>query len=208
MVYPKPTPQFWSLSALWSGWLWGQEAAAPLRGILSSRDLVWPWMTHAAQITLEDLSDVLPEQIPVLGLMPDGEILSLLSWTSGSLAAGLQCRGLALDPDLQQGQSTWTINPSPPGPSGSVNQRVLIREAGLDALQKAGEPRHTLALYAAGMAKLANAGFPEPDSPMTDAGGYYDQLRIDFEENIAYRQGFLHYPGINSWWHQELELVP
>jgi hypothetical protein len=58
------------------------------------------------------------------------------------------------------------------------------------------------------MAHLARAGFPEPDSPMTDAGDYYEQLWKDFEETIAYRQGFLHYPKINSWWHQELELVP
>jgi hypothetical protein len=208
MVYPRPTPQFWSLSALWSGWLWGQEAAAPLRGILSSRDLDWPWMTHATQITLEDLNDVLSEEIPVLGFMPDAEISSLLSWTSGSLAAGLQCNGLALEPDLHQGQSAWTINPSRSDPADIINHRVLIRRAGLDALQKAGEPKHTLALYSAAMANLARAGFPEPDSPMTDAGGYYEQLLKDFEENIAYRQGFLHYPQINSWWHQELDLVP
>ncbi len=207
MVFPRPTPEFWSLSALWSGWLWGQEAAAPLRGILSSRDLDWPWMTHAIQITLQELSEVLPDQIPALGLMPGVGSRSLLSWMSGALAAGLTWKSLALDPDLHQGQSWWEVNPASVEPPATENHRVLIREAGLDILKNAGEPKHTLSLYSAGMAALARAGYPAPESRMTAAGDYYPQLQIDFEENIAYRQGFLHFPKIECWWHQELDLV-
>jgi hypothetical protein len=208
MVYPKPTPQFWSLSALWSGWLWGQEAAAPLRGILSSRDLDWPWMTQATQITLQELGEVLPDQIPVLGLMPTLGIESLLSWTSGSLTAGMQCNGIALDPDNHQGQSTWTINPSPAAPTETSDPRVTIREAGLASLEKAGEPKHTLSVYCSGMVHLAKTGYPASDNRLADSGDYYERLLLDFDENIAYRQGFLHYPEIESWWHQEVDLVP
>jgi hypothetical protein len=208
MVYPKPTPEFWSLSVLWSGWLWGQEAAAPLRGILSSRDLDWSWMTRASQVTLRELSEVLPDQIPVLGIMPQTGRESLLSWTSGSLAAGMEMDSIALDPDLRQGQSCWTCNPSPSEPQADIDHRALIREAGLEVLRKAGEPTHTLSLYSAGIANLARSGYPEPESQMADGGNYFPRLLVDFEENIAYRQGFLHYPDIESWWHQELELVP
>ena len=208
MVYPRPTLEFWSLSALWSGWLWGQDAAAPLRGILSGRDLDWPWMTRASQITLQELSEVLPDQIPVLGLMAEVNTLSLLSWASGSLAAGMKSTGLTLDPDLRQGQSRWIINPSVSKLEGNVDHRVIIREAGLEILKTAGEPKHTLSLYCAGIANLAKAGFPEPESKMANAGDYYDQFLVDFEENIAYRQGFLHYPEIDSWWHQELDPLP
>ena len=207
MVYPKPTPEFWSLSALWSGWLWGQEAAALLRGVLSSRDLDWPWMTHAVQITLDELSDVLPGQIPVLGLMPEVGTRSLLSWMSGSLAAELDWKGLSLDPDLHQGQSRWIINPSASAPQAKIDHRALIREAGRENLERAGEPKHTLSLYSAGIANLARAGYPEPESQMAAAGDYFQQLNLDFEENIAYRQGFLHYSAIDSWWHQELDLA-
>ncbi|HDD54917.1 MAG TPA: hypothetical protein ENG59_01570 [Chloroflexi bacterium] len=208
MVYPQPTPEFWSLSALWTGWLWGQEAAAPLRGILSSRDLDWPWMTHASQITLRELSEVLPDEIPALGLMPEVGTHSLLSWTSGSLAAGLRLQSLALDPDHRQAQSCWTINPTSSGPRTAIDHRALIRKAGLEALKRSGEPLHTLSLYSAGVSSLADAGYPEPESRLADAGEYYPQLLVDYEENIAYRQGFLHYPEIESWWHQELDLVP
>ena len=207
MVYPRPTPDFWSLSALWSGWLWGQETAAPLRGILSSQNLDWPWMTHAARITLAELGEVLPDQIPVLGLMPGIDTQSLLSWTSASLAAGLEFKSMAIDPDRLQGQSFWIINPPENNPLEGADHRALIREAGLDGLKKSGEPLHTLSLYCAGMSNLGRSGYPQAGSQMAQAGDYYSQLFLDFEENIAYRQGFLHYPSIESWWHQELDLV-
>jgi hypothetical protein len=84
----------------------------------------------------------------------------------------------------------------------------LIREAGLKSLEEAGEPQHTLHIYGAGMANLAQAGYPVNDSQMEDAGEYFSQLLVDFEENIAYRQGFLHYPIIESWWHQEMAFSP
>ena len=209
MVYPRPAPDFWSLSALWTGWLWGQEAAAPLRGILTSRDMDWPWMTQAALVTLRELSDALPDQTPALGLMPGIETSSLLSWTSGSLSAGLTLENLAVDPDHHQGQSRWTINPlSKPVSSQEIDHRAVIRGAGMTALQSAGEPAHTLSLYSAGMAGLAGAGYPPADSRMAEAGDYFPRLVIDFEENIAYRQGFLHYSNIESWWHQEMALDP
>jgi hypothetical protein len=208
MVNPRPTPEFWSLSALWSGWLWGQEAAAPLRGILSSRDLDWPWMIRASQLTLRELSEVLPDQIPVLSLMPGLEPDSLLAWVSGVLAAGLDCISLISDPDNRQGQSSWILNPSSYKTRTDYDHKAIIRNAGVEALKSAGEPEHTLTLYTAGMIGLASAGYPDPASKTGDAAEYFPQLLVDFEENIAYRQGFLHYSDINAWWHQELELAP
>lgn len=208
MVYPRPIPEFWSLSALWSGWLWGQETAAALRGILSSRDLDWSWMTHATQITLQELSEVLPDQIPVLGYMAGANRQSLLSWASASLAAGLDLENMALDPDSAQGQSFWTINPAKPESTEESDHKKLIREAGVKALKKAGEPLPTLSLYSAAVSRMAGAGYPAPDSPMTEAGDYFEQLKVDFEENIAYRQGFLYFQPSDSWWHQELDLPP
>jgi hypothetical protein len=208
MVYPRPTPEFWSLSALWSGWLWGQDAAAPLRGILSSRDLDWSWLVRASQITLQELGEALPDQIPVMGLMPGVEKESLLAWTTGALAADLECKSLILDPDNNQGQSYWVLNPSSGGSRGEYDHKALIREAGLEALKNAGEPSHTLTVYSAGIIRLAEAGYPDLANQMEDAAEHYSKLLVDFEENIAYRQGFLHYPKIDAWWHQELVPAP
>ena len=52
------------------------------------------------------------------------------------------------------------------------------------------------------MTNLAAEGFPGKDQ---NPDQYFPQLLKDFENNIAYRQGFLHFPDSENWWHQELK---
>lgn len=204
MVFPKPTPSFWALSALWTGWLWGQEAAAPLRSILSIKNFDWPWMTKAIELTLSEIHDILPPGIPCFGLLPEIENNSLLAAISAASKAGFKLENIALDPDLLLGETEWISQKGIFDLKTSVNDREIIRNAGFDMLQEAGEPKHTLSIYSAGISRLVSEGFPGEDK---DSDQYFPQLLKDFEDNIAYRQGFLHYPQSENWWHQELKLT-
>ncbi len=51
-VFPRPNQAFWTLSALWSGWLWGAEAALPLLNVLDRRRYDWNWHTTAIHSAL------------------------------------------------------------------------------------------------------------------------------------------------------------
>ncbi|MFN2111740.1 MAG: hypothetical protein ACK2TT_01345 [Anaerolineales bacterium] len=206
MVFPKPTPSFWGLSALWTGWLWGQEAAAPLRGVLSVRNYDWNWMTRAVESTLAELKTVLPDSLPILGLIPEADSRHLVSAASAGLSAGLKLENIALDPDQGLVQTQWETQSRIP-PVENRTTRELIRKAAFESLREAGEPLHDLLLHAAGMSDLAQAGYPHSD-PAVGSEDYFPRLELDFEENIAYRQGFLHYPEVECWWHLELELDP
>lgn len=206
-VFPKPTPTFWGLSALWTGWLWGQEAAAPLRGVLSVRSFTWSWMTRAVQTTLTELGSALPGSTPVLGLIPEAGNESLLSGAGAALQAGLRLQNIALDPDQRLVQTRWTLGGRTSRGGSALSPRQLIRQAGFDLLREAGEPRHSLAVYAAGLSRLAEGGYPAREEGSAEED-HFALLARDFEENIAYRQGFLHYPRIESWWHLELGLDP
>lgn len=202
MVFPKPTPSFWALSALWTGWLWGQEAAAPLRSILSIKNFDWPWMTRAIELTLSEIHEILPAGIPHFGLLPEIETNSLLAAVSAGSRAGYKLENIALDPDLFLGETDWISQKGIFDLKPSSDYRETIRKAGFNLLQEAGEPKHTLSIYCAGMAELVAEGFPGEDN---NPDQYFPQLLKDFEDNIAYRQGFLHYPGSENWWHQELK---
>ncbi len=206
MVFPKPTPSFWGLSALWTGWLWGQEAAAPLRGVLSAGNYDWNWITRAVENTLKELKAVIPDHTPVLGLITEADKIHLISAASAGLSAGLELKNIALDPDQHLVQTQWEF-PSQPVPSKSQSSRVLIRTAGYDLVRQAGEPLHDLLIHAAGISDLSQAGYPASE-PAAGPADYFPRLVLDFEENIAYRQGFLYYPEIRSWWHLELKLDP
>lgn len=201
MVFPKPTPAFWALSALWTGWLWGQEAAAPLRSVLSIRNFDWPWMTKAIELTLSEIHHVLPPGIKCFGLLPDLDTKSLLAAVSAASGAGFKLDNIAIDPDLLLGESDWVSQKAFFDQKPTFDDRETIRSAGFDLLQRAGEPKHTLSIYSAGITRLTEKGFPEEDQ---DPDQYFPKLLKDFEDNIAYRQGFLHFPQSENWWHQEL----
>ena len=208
MVFPKPNPSFWALSALWTGWLWGQDAAAPLKSILSIKNFDWSWMTRAIQTTLLEIKEILPPETFCFGLLPGLEIHSLISGISAASSAGFHLENLAVEPDHRLGQTSWSNKDIDSDQSNSISNRENIRIAGVNLLKRNGEPIHTLSLYAAGMAALAKKGFLESEDMPPDPDRYFPQLIKDFEENIAYRQGFLHFPKIDKWWHQELSLSP
>jgi len=207
LVYPSPRLSFWALSALWTGWLWGQEAAAPLRSILTIRNYDWTWMARAIEITLTELRNSLPENLPYLGLLPDLNKEYLLASLSATSNAGLSLEGLAVEPELKTALTSWRSSGiDDDNNKGEMHDREIIRRSGLELLTLAGEPKHTLHLYGAGMAALIDQGsLKVPESP-PDPEKYFPRLVKDFEENIAYRQGFLHFSKTENWWHQDLSL--
>lgn len=46
---PRPSQAFWTLSALWSGWLFGKDAVQPMHSALERQHYDWYWHTHALQ---------------------------------------------------------------------------------------------------------------------------------------------------------------
>ena len=207
MVFPKPNLPFWALSALWTGWLWGQEAAAPLRNYLSLQEPDWVWLTRAIESTLSELKTILPAGSNCFGLLPEAEIQYLISVMTSSLAAGFSLENIAVDPDLQLIQAYWIPGEKQDNVIDTQPHKDVIRTAGFQFLESVGEPKHTLYLYSAGLAALASKGILSVPSG-TNLEDLYNQLEKDFEESIAYRQGFLYYTDSETWWHQELKLSP
>ena len=185
--------------------MWGQDAASPLHSVLSMGDYSWIWLTEAVESTLSDLWELLPDGTPCFGLLPDLEIDSLLSGLIAGTSAGFKLESMTIDPDILLGQSSWISGEPEERNLSSEALRETIRSAGFDLLRASGEPKSTLSLYSTGAACLSiNNSLPFiSGEKLADE---YSQLLTHFEENIAYRQGFLHYPDTDLWWHQELSL--
>jgi hypothetical protein len=56
---PRLDPVFWSLSYLWSGWLFGREEAAALRPLLKRKKTDWDWYQRAMNSTFRALRPAL-----------------------------------------------------------------------------------------------------------------------------------------------------
>jgi len=202
---PRPNQVFWSLSALWSGWLWGQDSAAVLRNILSLNNLDWPWFVQALEDNLAHLVRYTSPAIPCLGILPDLDLPLLTSSLTAARAAGLNLVGLALSPDPAEAQVLWEKGPGKNIGENPPSRVSILRDGGYQHLKQSGEPSHTLQMAAGGLIRIVQGGVipPGKEIPVVES---YQEIQDSLEETYAYRQGFLHYPEINRWWHQELTL--
>ena len=171
-VFPRPNQAFWTLSALWSGWLWGREAALPLRNVLDRRRYDWNWHTGALHSALAALSRGVPVKTPFFGLLPDLAPGFLNAALIASQAAGFRLEGLALRVEGDLAQAMWR-------PAGAMVKsgedddaaiKVSLRNALRAELLARGEPAPYLTLAAAGIQALARQRLIPESAPGTPGG--------------------------------------
>jgi len=154
---PRPSPAFWSLSALWAGWLWGQAAAAPFKSVLRRRRYDWNWHAAALYAALKNISDRLPLNTPLFAIIPELEPAFLSAALLAAAGAGLELSGLALRTRHDPAQVLWhrrafAIEDHEP----AEIDLEAVHQALLQVLQKRGEPVPYLFLHAAGLAAMAS----------------------------------------------------
>ena len=153
---PRPNQAFWTLSALWAGWLWGREAVEPYKPALRRRRYDWAWNATALNAAFTHLSGWLPLGTPVFGLLSEPEPSSLTSALTAASAAGFDLSSLALRTQHDPIQLLWTC--------GEPRKRPAS-EASIDEVKKAidkhlverGEPASYLHVHAAGLTALAKS---------------------------------------------------
>ncbi len=63
---PRPEPAFWTLSWLWTGWLFGHRVAAPLKPLLRQWRVDWDWYARTMQAAFRALRSRLAEGAPLI----------------------------------------------------------------------------------------------------------------------------------------------
>ncbi len=153
---PRPNPAFWTLSALWTGWLWGKTAAAPFKSVLRRRRYDWNWHAAALYAALKNISDRLPLNTPVFAIIPELEPAFLSAALLAAASAGLELSGLALRTRHDPAQVLWHRRAFAIDDKEPVGiDPELIYHALKQALQERGEPVPYLFLQAAGLVAMA-----------------------------------------------------
>ncbi len=106
-VFPRPNQAFWTLSALWSGWLWGREAVTPMRSALGRRRYDWRWFAQALQAALEDLTVLIQPGTPMFGLLSQAAPNHLLGLLAGAHASGFKLLEMAANQSEELIQCQW-----------------------------------------------------------------------------------------------------
>jgi hypothetical protein len=154
---PRPNQAFWTLSALWAGWLWGKDAVEPYKVALRRRRYDWAWNATALHAAFEHLRDLLPDGVPFFGLLPEPEPAYLTSAFTAADAAGFSLQSVALRTEHDPVQIIWR-NTAPKAKTDSEAGETLLRAAIHDYLVERGEPASYLHVHAAGLIALTEAG--------------------------------------------------
>lgn len=151
---PRPNQAFWTLSALWAGWLWGREAAEPFKLVLRRRRYDWGWQASALHAALQHVSGLLPLGAPFFGLLAEAEPGFLTATLLAAGSAGFDLRGMAMRTVHDPLQLLWTRGERlhrEAEPVGLEDIRAAMREH----LRERGEPAAYFALFAAGLGRQA-----------------------------------------------------
>ena len=166
---PRPNQAFWTLSALWAGWLWGKEAAEPFKAALRRRRYDWGWQATALHAALHHVFDLLPLSTPFFGLLPEAEPGFLSATLMAASTAGFDLSGLAMRTAHDPIQLLWQRGERLHREEEIVSVET-IQEAVCDHLQALGEPAAYLQLHAAGLVIQARGhGMMRPEQDFEDA---------------------------------------
>ncbi|MFH1907614.1 MAG: hypothetical protein ABIL11_09585 [Chloroflexota bacterium] len=151
---PRPNQAFWTLSALWAGWLWGREAVGPFKRVLRRRRYDWNWHTAALYATLKNLAPHIALTTPFFTLVAEPEPSFLSAVMLATASAGFDLQGIALRTRHDPVQILWQRRAFSLRPDEKFDP--FIAGQVMDTyMKKRGEPVSYLHLHAAGLSALA-----------------------------------------------------
>ena len=185
---PRPNQAFWTLSALWAGWLWGQEAVEPYKNALRRRRYDWGWNATALHGTFNHLNKLLVDGVPMFGLIAEPEPAFMTSVLTAAQTAGFKLESVALQTEDDPAQVTWKSTQKTK--AGNVDVET-VRKAMREHLSARGEPAEYLHIHCVGLiaCETANA-LKQPEHEFDEALRKTQSL---FESALKAGREFVHY---------------
>ena len=197
-VFPRPNQAFWTLSALWSGWLWGRKGVTPMRSALSRRRYDWDWFAQAIRASFHPFAQELNTDTHVFGLFPQITANFYLGLQSGMRIAGFETKGAACRMADDLIQCHWTLASKFPN-FNDFNFRLSIS----DFLSTRGEPANYLEIITHCLTEMSLAGnLPGSLNNLSDS--LFSQIQEEIT-TILHDEQFVQsfnssQPGGSQWW--------
>jgi hypothetical protein len=158
---PRPNQALWTLSALWSAWLWGRESETSFSQVLGRRRFDWHWHTQALHHALSRAANLAADGTEAFTIIGEPSPGMVLAAVAAANCANLELQGMAYHIPDDPIECLWKVKKDK-GEAAVGNAQTIARTAIQDLLSSMGEPVEYMALFAAIAASLAvNAGFPQ-----------------------------------------------
>ncbi|MBL8102922.1 MAG: hypothetical protein JNM02_10360, partial [Anaerolineales bacterium] len=185
---PRPNQAFWTLSALWAGWLWGKDAVEPYKVALRRRRYDWAWNATALFASFSHLNDLLADGVPMFGLIPEPDPAFITSVLTAAHTAGFKLESVALRTEHDAIQVLWkTAQKNKPE---NANAEVL-QKAIYEYISSRGEPASYLHIHTAGLIALEEANaLKQPELEFDEA---LRKTQMLFSSALKDDKRFIHY---------------
>jgi hypothetical protein len=209
-VVPRPNQAFWTLSAVWSGWLWGREAVQPLRGALERRRYDWQWHAGALHHSLSVLKKNSAPQMPVFLICPELVPGFASAVMAAANAAGYRLSGQAVRNDVETAQILLEDRGNN-NPSDGIGMEDECRVSVSEVLKLRNEPCPYLTLHLAALVGLERSG----GLPINTPEIAWDTLtkiqnllnRVFNKSGMLVRSGSQAQSSDSGWWWLSQELT-
>ncbi|PKN95438.1 MAG: hypothetical protein CVU44_01780 [Chloroflexi bacterium HGW-Chloroflexi-6] len=150
-IIPRPNQAFWTLSALWAGWLWGREAVAPFKGVLRRRRYDWQWHAEALRALFNNLP---AGDLPFHALVPELEPDFLSAVILAATTSGWQVE--SFEAEKTNDLAILVFKKGKPSRAKSAQPDInFIRRVLRETLEKRAAPADYPSLHAAVLLTLA-----------------------------------------------------
>jgi hypothetical protein len=183
---PRPNMAFWTLSALWSGWLWGREAAEPFKVGLRRRRYDWGWHASALHAVFGHLATILPEKTPFFALLAEPEP-SFLTATLIAASPKFALKNLAMRTINDPMQILWERA------DAGQKKKLSVGYAVKNHLLARGEAATYLHLHAQALTEFARAqNLLLPQEAVDEA---LSRIHATIDEELRAHKGLVRYEG-------------
>lgn len=190
---PRPNQAYWTLCALWAGWLWGRDSMDAFKIVLRRKRYDWAWHAEAVQAALRNLFDVLTLGTPFFGFVPEPESSFLTVALTAADASGFNLQSIAMRAQEDAAQLVWARGERL-AHEGEEIERAVIRASVNDFLTARGEPAPYIYLHAAALAALAESHMltrprETPEESYKSATTTINETMLADESLIRFRAG-------------------
>jgi hypothetical protein len=212
-AFPRPNQAFWTLSALWAGWLWGRTAAASFKSVLRRHRYDWSWHCTALFTALESTQPLLNPGTPVFGLIGEIESGLLSSTLVAANTAGFILKNIATRKSDDLAQVLWV------SPGNEAEQKTIkfdqidetidrSTSAVFSYLKIRKEPSIFLHILACSFMDIAK-NFKFANTPENSMWELHSKIFNTYQKSFTFKKGFLRYGGseysldVGQWWFYE-----
>jgi hypothetical protein len=202
---PRPNQAFWTLSALWAGWLWGREAAGPFKMVLRRRRYDWNWHTGALFSAFQSLKPRLKAEIPCFQLIAEYEPGLFEACLLATNLNSFRLSGMTLRNQIDQAQLYWSFHTGQASHTEKMETNQRLIQAARNFILNQGEPVPFSTLQAACLGVLAEEELPISEEEI-DTGQALPRINSLLQDNLTLRNGFIRYGGTAGlmesgfWW--------